>query len=195
MQKRDLRSRLLLALGLLCILLSMTWLAWNLVENYQAKQASDHVLSSLKLVEKRDFDATDEELPVEKIDQTNYMGVLSIPDKNLYLPIAADYSFEQMSKTPTRYMGSYLTNDLVVCGHDNAVHFLALQTIAIGTKISLETVNGEKIQYMVTNREVIETTAVDKVSKGTGQDDDWDLSLFTCTQSGLARVLVRCKRI
>ncbi|MBY5035543.1 sortase [Streptococcus gallolyticus] len=193
--RNNLKSRCLLLIGLACILVSISWLVWNVRGNYIAKRASDHILSRLTLTEKQGFQLEEDQLPVETIDKTKYMGVLSIPTENLYLPIAADYSFEQMDKTPTRYLGSYKTDDLVICGHDSFAHFFALQNISIGSKLTLETVTGEKIDYVVTNREVIEPAAVDKVYKGAGQDDDWDLSLFTCTQSGLARVLVRCQRI
>ncbi|MDQ0223424.1 sortase [Streptococcus moroccensis] len=135
-------------------------------------------------------------MPVQEIDGTNFIGRLKIPSHQLVLPIAANYSFNQLYQTPTRYQGSYYTNDLVICAHNYPEHFEGLQTIALGEEVQLETVDGQEYRYLISNREYVEPTNVDSVYKqGVTGDDDWDLTLFTCTPAGLKRVIIRCERI
>ncbi|MFA9494066.1 sortase [Streptococcus sp. E17BB] len=131
-------------------------------------------------------------MPVETIDGVDFIGTLHIPRLGITLPIAADYNYDQLAQTPVRYNGSYYTNDLVVCAHNYASHFEPLKDLDMGEEIILKSVTGRIYHYRVTNRQTIEPTEVDQVYKDTSSDKDWDLSLFTCTPSGLARVLVRC---
>ena len=48
-------------------------------------------------------------------------------------------------------------------------------------------VSGAVHRYTVMQVETLAPTAVDEMTGG-----DWDLTLFTCTYSGQARVTVRC---
>lgn len=59
----------------------------------------------------------------------------------------------------------------------------------------LQLQQGKSITTKISNREIIEPTAIEKVYKTATSDNDWDLSLFTCTKAGVARVLVRCQLI
>lgn len=182
--------------GLVCIVTASFWLWHNLHEAQVAKEASATILESLKKEQEVDGSRlNDDELPVQVVDKEKYMGIVAIPSLKLQLPVAAEYRFEQMEKTPTRYLGSYKTNDLVICGHDHYAQFGPLQHIRVGTEVFLKTVDGKEFSYIVTNREVIEPNEVAKVYKHLDKrDGDWDLTFFTCLQDGRTRVLVRCQK-
>ena len=60
------------------------------------------------------------------IDGMNFLGILSVPSKNLELPILADYSYELLDTAPCRYSGSYDSDDLVIGGHNYRSHFSKL---------------------------------------------------------------------
>lgn len=183
-------------LGVVCIGLG-AYLAWqNMEEATAAEQSSQEIALALDSSVSQQIHASEDgEMPIEEVDGVAYIGNISIPSESIQLPVAATYDFEQMAKTPTRYRGSYYTDDLVICAHNYSRQFDPLRTIALGEKIILQTVDGQTYQYVITNREIIKPTAVEKVFKDQGQDDDWDLTLFTCTPAGAARVLVRCVRV
>lgn len=141
------------------------------------------------------FLSENDAMPVSAVSGVDYLGKLTITSENITLPVAAKYRFEQMSLTPTRYRGSYKTNDLVICAHNYRYQFDPLRTIPMGEKIEFETVDGKTYSYVITNREIIKPTAVEEVIKETAGDTDWDLSLFTCTPSGVARVIIRCQLV
>lgn len=183
-------------LGLICIG-SGGFLAWhNIAEAEAATRSSQEIGEILNLLTSRQVPVSEDgAMPIETVDSVTYIGNLIIPSEQIQLPVAGDYSFEQMYKTPTRYSGSYYTDDLVICAHNYRSHFDPLRTISLGQEIILKTVDGQTIRYIISNHEVIEPTEVEKVFKDQGVDGDWDLTLFTCTPTGLARVLVRCVRI
>ncbi|MFC3927876.1 sortase [Streptococcus caprae] len=189
--------KLFLRLLGVCLIASGFWWAWhNISEAKAAANASLTIENQLEQVSTQDKTGSEDgEMAVGTVDGTDYIGTIEIPAIGIKLPVAANYSFEQMSLTPTRYAGSFYTNDLVICAHNYPYHFDSLKSIAMGSEVILTTTNGQTYHYIITNRETIEPTAVDQVFKDTATDTDWDLSLFTCTPAGLARVLVRCSLV
>lgn len=190
-------GRILLRIAGLLLIMAGLVLAWfNRQEAQTAASFSEHISQKLEQETiKEPVRSENGEMPIETVDGVDFIGTIHIPSLDLTLPIAAQYTYQQLSQTPTRYSGSYHTNDLVVCAHNYSTHFDPLRSIALGEEIVLTTVTGQTYHYRITNRQIIEPTAVDQVFKDTASDTDWDLSLFTCTPSGLARVLVRCSRI
>ena len=126
------------------------------------------------------------------IDGMNFLGILSVPSKNLELPILADYSYELLDTAPCRYSGSYDSDDLVIGGHNYRSHFSKLKSIKNGEEIFFTSFNGTVYKYSVLRVEILEPTQIeDLINKQ--NTDDWDLTLFTCTSSGAARCVIRCK--
>ncbi|MGT2807176.1 sortase [Streptococcus iniae] len=187
---------LLRLIGVLLIILGIFWAWHNIEEAHEADVASQKIVKQLdKVIDKYPVASEDGRLPIKTIDKTEYLGVLDIPSLNLHLPIAAQYKFEQMAKTPTRYRGSYLTNDMVLCAHNYPYHFDSLKTVDMGESLYFTTTDGQVYHYKISNRQVIKPTAVEEVYKDEKSSDDWDLSLFTCTKAGEARVLIRAQLI
>lgn len=196
MISRNVRIYLLRLLGIACIIFSVFY-TWNNIDAARmAEKSSQDINQKLQIDQssKRLLSENDV-MPVSAVSGVDYLGKLTITSENITLPVAAKYRFEQMSLTPTRYRGSYKTNDLVICAHNYRYQFNPLRTIPMGEKIEFETVDGKTYSFVITNREIIKPTAVEEVIKETSGDTDWDLSLFTCNPSGAARVIIRCQLV
>lgn len=187
---------LLRVLGLLLLVMAAA-LAWhNISDARLAETASANIRQTLvKQTTQQVIASEDGEMAVETVDGVDYIATLEISQVSLSLPVAAEYDFDQLSQTPARYSGSYYTKDLVICAHNYPAHFEPLNRLDLGEEVLLKTVTGQVYRYRITNRQTIEPTAVEQVFKDTASDTDWDLSLFTCTPDGLARVLVRCSLV
>lgn len=132
-------------------------------------------------------------MPTMEIDGAPYVGLLSIPSVSLELPVAAQWSEEQLQTGPCAYCGSYYSDDLTVIGHNYRSQFRPLLDLPIGTELLLTTVNGEVLRYLVANREIIAPTEVERLT-GENGPVDWDLSLVTCTLGAQSRCVLRCVR-
>lgn len=196
MNSRKIRSYCLRILGVSCIIFSILYARSNMNAATIADRSSKDINQKLRTDQQSQvFLSENDAMPVSAVSGVDYLGKLTITSENITLPVAAKYRFEQMSLTPTRYRGSYKTNDLVICAHNYRYQFDPLRTIPMGEKIEFETVDGKTYSYVITNREIIKPTAVEEVIKETAGDTDWDLSLFTCTPSGVARVIIRCQLV
>lgn len=96
---------------------------------------------------------------------------------------------ENLRKGPCRYAGSAYTNNLVIAGHNYRQHFGSVLDLRYGDVIRLTDLDGNVFRYEVVDMETIPTEGVEAMITG-----DWDLTLFTCTTGGSARVAVRCVR-
>lgn len=130
------------------------------------------------------------EMPAQQIDGESYIGVLTIPVLGLELPIMRDWSYPGLRKAPCRYYGSAYTNDLVIAGHNYNRHFGGLSNLSVGDAVLFTDMSGNQFSYTVEELETLRPTAVEEMTAS-----GWDLTLFTCTYSGQARVTVRCRRV
>lgn len=129
------------------------------------------------------------DMPSRVIDGTEYIGVLEIPSQGLELPVVSRENTENLRKGPCRYAGSAYTNNLVIAGHNYRQHFGPVRDLRYGDVIRLTDLDGNVFRYEVVDMETIPPEGVEAMITG-----DWDLTLFTCTTGGSARVAVRCVR-
>lgn len=122
-----------------------------------------------------------------EIDGRYYMGVLSIPALDLELPVLAAWNVDDLKIAPCRYAGSLETDDMVVAGHNYRTHFGALRQLSPDDTVSFLTPSGARFFYRVVCVEALDPWQIEEMTHG-----DWDLTLFTCTTSGSARLAVRC---
>lgn len=121
------------------------------------------------------------------LDGSYYIGILSIPQIELTLPVAAAYSYEQLDKTPCVYTGSVEMKNLIIAAHNYKAHFGNIDALAYGDVISFVDVNGAEHSYMLTKEETIDEN--DFISLYGG---DWELTLFTCVYGNNSqRLLLR----
>lgn len=124
------------------------------------------------------------------INGTGYLGYLSFTGYGKVLPVLADWSFENLQYAPARFSGSVIDNNLVIAAHNYFSHFYLLNEMTEGSEVILTLPDGKEIHYIVDKIERLSPTELDKLTAG-----DYDLTLFTCTPTGLARATVRCNKI
>ncbi len=153
------------------------------LQNRRSAQSQDHELDPL--------DSQSELLPTEMrvitVDGYRYIGTLTFPALEIELPVMDDWDEERMTIAPCRYSGSYLENNMVVCGHNYNTHFGQLQNLQPGDEVIFTDANADSYTYIVETTETLSPTAIDEM-----KHSDYDLTLFTCTYSNQARVAVRC---
>lgn len=125
-----------------------------------------------------------------RIDDREYIGVLSIPALGLELPVISAWDYPGLRVAPCRYTGSAYTDDLVIAAHNYASHFGRLRELSQGDSIRFTDTDGNVFDYVVSELGILEPYAVSQMTEG-----DWDLTLFTCTPGGQYRVTLRCNRI
>ena len=130
-----------------------------------------------------------DELKFILLDGEAYIGVLTIPELNLDLPVAMSWSYPQLRQTPCRYSGSINNNSLVIAAHSYRSHFGDIDRLSIGEPVILTDVEGYEHIYEVVKVEIVEPTSVDAVV-----NSEYDLTMFTCTRDSKSRILVRCMR-
>lgn len=204
MQRQKLGTALIV-LGALLLAGALGLLGYNQWDNSRAEKAAAEVLDQLEttlddqqghpqlLEPTQPEDTTDREMTVTTIDGWDYIGYLSIPSIGLALPVMSEWSYPGLKIAPGRYAGSVFTEDLVICGHNYARHFSPIKKLAVGTEVQFVDMDGKEWDYTVSKVEVLQPTQIEEMV-GKTTDDDWDLTLFTCTTGGSARCAVRCIR-
>lgn len=194
------KGTLWITLGLLLIAASACLTMHNLSEELQAEQTAATILVQL-LPEILDNEVppaapehpapdTSPDMAARTVDGGEYIAVLSIPALKLELPVCSSWDYTRLQAAPCRYSGSIDTNDLVICAHNYSGHFGSIKRLSVGDSVILVGMDGSVYSYAVEEVEVLRPEAVEDMLHG-----DWDLTLFTCTVGGAARVTVRCSAI
>ena len=205
------KRTVLLTLGGLFLLAALALTARNLRQEARAQTAAEQTLQTLAPIVQTAADAqtpleaeavpADEqvipdyqldpqmEMPVTTIDGVDYIGVLEIPALELELPIMSQWSYPNLKIAPCRYQGSAYQNDLILLAHNYSRHFGQIHTLEPGDTVCFTDADGTRFMYEVSLVEQLERTAIEEMESG-----DWDLTLFTCTVGGAARVTVRCQQ-
>lgn len=182
-------ANILIALGLLLIAAALCLAAWNVHEALRARNDSAAALAQMGAAEadsRPDFSA-DTPMPTQMIDGRLYVGRLGIPSLGLDLPVLSDWSYDGLAVAPCRYAGSAYAGNMVICGHNYWTHFAGLSGVDYGAEVFFTDVRGNVFRYQVASVETIAPAAVEDMV-----ESNYDLSLFTCNFSGMARVTVRC---
>ena len=130
------------------------------------------------------------EMPMIEIDGESYVGFLEIPELDLSLPImAGQWSEEKLKKSPCIYKGSVYMDDMIIAGHNYRSHFSPLKKLKEGTEIYFIDAEGNTFPYILAWTEIIEEVDVHRMVE---KNEDWDLTLFTCTYGGGERYTLRC---
>ncbi len=196
--------------GLLLIAAALFLTGKNIWDISKAKAASQAVLADLFPIieaaeEKNDPKQPDEiiakqetiipdyilnpdmKMPTELIDGNEYIGIISIPDIDVVLPVMESWSYPNLKISPCRYNGTAYKKNFVICAHNYESHFGNLKYLDIGSLIQFTDMDGNEFCYEVVEIETLQPTAIEDMISG-----DWDLTLFTCTVGGASRVTARC---
>lgn len=193
MNTKKLLGAVLMGIGTAMVCGALALLVYNRQQDARAGQAAETALpqlaEQLSAAQPASEAVYDNEMSVALIDGYEYIGIISIPTLELELPVLADWDDARMKTAPCRYSGSVRGNDLVICGHNYTRHFGNLKKLSTGDSVYLSDMDGETVEYQVMGVEVLEPTAIAQMT-----ESGYDLTLFTCTYSGTARVTVRCSR-
>ena len=198
-------GKICMILGALLILGALGLLAYNEWDASRADKASQEALGKLEetlnetIEEKADSEVIqpeldpEQEMTVTDIDGWGYIGCLSIPSIGLELPVMSEWSYAGLKIAPGRYSGSTYADNMVVCAHNYAKHFSPIKWLQAGAEVYFTDMDGRRWSYEVDNGETLQPTQIEKRTTVT-EEDNWDLTLFTCTTGGSARCAVRCVR-
>ena len=216
MRRRKQGYKALIAGGLLLLAAAFLLTGYNLLDTRRAGLASQQAAEELKAVipaasadtveppdpepaeETPSADDTeveipdyilnpDMEMPEIEIDGSAYIGLLEVPDLDLSLPVMSQWSYDNLRLSPCRYSGSAYSGGLVIAGHNYRTHFGPLDRLSPGAAVVFTDADGNRFTYEVSETEVLQPSDVPIL-----MDDQWDLTLFTCTLDGQARFTVRC---
>ena len=174
---------IILLAGVLCVTAAAGLFVFNTVRSAQAGNESRHAVEVLTEVIGKEAskshnlptDDPDREMPAIEVEGERYLGILDIPALGLTLPVGESLDDDALQSTPCRYSGSIYSCDLVIGAHnyftDAEGHVYPCEVV------DLETLRPEQTEELTTKN----------------PQNDWDMTLFTCTYSGVERTTVRCK--
>lgn len=179
--------------GIAMIFLSIYLIGKNYYVEYNAGKSIDNVIPKLEEKIGSADVGTDTMADVEEtiVDGHVYIGIIKVPSQNLELPIIKEWNYDNLEIAPCRFTGSYKSKDLVIAGHNYKRHFSKLKNLQKGDEIIFVAANGKDYIYRVSLVEVLEPKQVEYLINKE-KENEWDLSLFTCTKSGAGRYVVRC---
>ncbi|MBR1824584.1 MAG: sortase [Ruminococcus sp.] len=127
--------------------------------------------------------------PVE-LDGSYYCGYITLPALGLELPVVDGWSYEALRYSPCRYSGNAEEKNMIVAAHNYNNHFGRIGSLNTGDEVIFTDTAGVQHFYEVDYTQYVDGYDVDGMFSG--QDEEWDLTIFTCTLSGQSRVTVRC---
>lgn len=199
-------------LGLLLLGVALILTLWNIHTDNQAGENAQKILEELKFSvaldnpvaeapmsvpvstdsEKRIPDHIlnpDMDMPIKTMDGQDYVGVITLYELRLELPVMGDWDYAKLKKAPCHYSGSPYRDDLVIMAHNYRSQFGRIRRLNVGNRITFTDMDGNVFEYLVSAVEVLGPYEVEKVTNG-----EWDLTLFTCTLGGQSRIVVRCEK-
>lgn len=180
-------------IGLLLITAALCLGAYNIYDGIRAAGAANQAATELEsglgsgsadYMADRNID-----MPVQLLDGVEYSGIMEIPDLGLVLPVINNWSYNNLKSAPCRYSGSVYLDNMVIAAHNYRSHFGKIKNLKQDSIIYIVDMDGNVFEYAVKSMEVLEATDIDEM-----KNSEWDLTLFTCTVGGQARVTVRCER-
>ena len=199
--------------GLLLLAAALALTIYNICDDNRAKATSREILQDLQTerisAKVRDtgdsmddaFSAQETQIPdyilnpemampVKTVDGQEYVGMLSISELSLHLPVINEWDYPKLKDAPCLYTGTAYQDDLVIMAHNYQSHFGKINTLPVGSKITFTDMDNNEFHYRVVTTELMNPTAVEDVV-----NSQWALTLFTCTAGGQSRIVVRCERV
>lgn len=204
-------------LGAMLLIAALSLVFYNSQQNKKSGEAAQEVLTKLKdeipetsesiqpeytfpendLFSEYETVTTSWDVPVEDetvmVDENGYIGYITLPDLGIELPVMSQWSYPNLRIAPCRYKGTLEGGDLIIAAHNYNTHFGGLKEYCGGEIIYFTAANGTVRTYEIT--QIQEINGKDIEAMDFGSDDDWDLTLFTCTLGGQSRVTVRAVEV
>lgn len=136
--------------------------------------------------------AESEDAAVLDLGGVEWIGLLEIPSLGVELPVSRDCNYKYMKSGLCRYSGNAAEGDMIVCGHNYRSFLQNLSDISEGDEVYFTDCSGRVYEYKVTQMQLIGGDRRDKLYE---DQDDWQLTVFTCNYSGYSRYVVRCAAV
>ena len=209
-------AKICIAAGIVCIIGALSLFLYNIYTSHKAGVLSQKAVNGIKeaisssrsvnngsesggnksagssgndSAETSSEESKDGEKSTVTVNGEEYVGYISIPSLALELPVMAQWSYEKLNVSSCRYSGSVETDDLVIAAHNYSSHFGFISKLAAGDRVSFIDINGIQTDYGVVLSDTLSPASVSDMTAG-----EYDLTLFTCTETGLARVTVRLNK-
>lgn len=154
----------------------------------QDSSAAEHVIANKDSLVSVSEDDSSDSYDSLYVGSHYYVGIISIPELSLRLPVIDSYIGDNLRYAPCLYSG-YVNSKMIICAHNYNTHFGRIKELESGSVVIFTDIYGNDYRYNVIDVETVPGTDSDKMEAG-----EWDLSLFTCTFDGTDRVTVRCCR-
>ena len=198
---RRILSGILIGIGILLILGAAGLFLFNQQEADEAASVSAKVLPKIsEYVEavretatipplETDPSAPPPAMPVAEIDGHLYVGVLTIPAIDYEAPVLSECTLDLLRLGACRFYGATYSNDLVICAHNYNRLYSNLTKLKPGDLVWFTDMDGLTWSYEVADLETLSPTMVEEMNHS-----GYDLTFFTCTYGGKARLTLRCVR-
>ena len=141
--------------------------------------------------------ATPVDLPsiiLENGESAEILGIIEIEKINLRYPILSKTTDDFLKIAPCKFAGNKLNGigNFCIAGHnyDNNELFSNLKLLDIGDMISIYTLNGNSVYYIIYDK--YETTA-SNISCIEQNTKNKELTLYTCTNNNNKRLIIKAK--
>ncbi len=173
-------------IGIICIVIGLAIYVDLFIKDRKYTEENELVIEKIKEVIEDDQKEPEEKTSIE-IDGKKYVGIISIPSLDLYLPIQEEWTKEKAKNSPAIYRGSFHSYPLIIGGHNNSSQFNKLYKIKEGAEVTIIDLNGERTSFKVIQIETIHGKDVEGMTNTV-----FPLTLFTCTFNNQSRLTIRC---
>ena len=187
MSIRKVVAGLLIAAGIAIMAVPFFWRATG---EKQTEQLISEFEQTLEDDYDEETDVEEEQTSISKEDEAilkegGVIGIIEIPGLDIRYPV--------MEGTTSKVLNAGIgeSGNCVLCGHNGSRYgtfFTPLSQISIGDEVMITDKNGLKHIYEVTETEVVNPYDNSIKTQGTEKE----LTLFTCSQKGTMRFVVRC---
>ena len=163
---------------------------WRTTGEKQTEQLISEFEQTLEDDYDEETDVEEEQTSISKEDEAilkegGVIGIIEIPGLDIRYPV--------MEGTTSKVLNAGIgeSGNCVLCGHNGSRYgtfFTPLSQISIGDEVMITDKNGLKHIYEVTETEVVNPYDNSIKTQGTEKE----LTLFTCSQKGTMRFVVRC---
>lgn len=183
-------SKILIFIGIIFISLSLFFEVKNTLEENKASRNASIMLNELTEVIEDNKDNKVTPMVYSTIRGYDCFGVITIPSLGIELPILNTWDYERLDIGPCIYYGNINENNLVICGHSYKSHFKYLYNLDMDDYVIITDVNNNQYVYQVKDMNVISPKDTDEVI-----ENDFDLTLFTCYNSGSQRIVIHLNKV
>ena len=173
---------------------------WRATGEKQTEQLISEFEQTLEDDYDEETDVEEEQTSISKEDEAilkegGVIGIIEIPGLDIRYPVMEGTTSKVLNAgighiEETAGIGE--SGNCVLCGHNGSRYgtfFTPLNQISIGDNVTIIDKNGQTHIYEVTDTEVV--NPYDNSIKTQGEEKE--LTLFTCSQKGTMRFVVRCR--